>query len=83
MRPGDAAERARLHRRKMVAPVVISALMILYYLVYFGVLLAIVPGVWKFLLGVLPLALAAVMLKTCVERIREIRKGEEDDLSHY
>ena len=53
MRPENRAEQTRLHRRKMVAPVVISVLVILYYAAYF------------------------------VERIREIKKGEEDDLSHY
>ncbi len=83
MRPEDRAEQTRLHRRKMVAPVVISVLVILYYAAYFGLLLAFLPGVWKVLLGVLPLVLAGVMIKVCVERIREIKKGEEDDLSHY
>ena len=83
IKPEIGAEKARLHRRKMVAPIVISALVILYYAAYFGVLIVVVPGVWKVLLGVLPLGFMAVMGKTCVERIREIKKGEEDDLSHY
>ena len=71
------------HRKKMVAPIVISALMVLYYAVYFGVLIALLQGVWRFLLGIVPLALAAVMIAVCVERIKEIRSGEEDDLGKY
>lgn len=67
----------------MIAPIVISVIIILYYVVYFGILIALLVGVWKWLLGILPLALSAVMLKVCIERINEIKKGEEDDLSKY
>ncbi len=71
------------HKKKMIAPVVITVVMILYYLVYFGFMIAAVPGIVKIILGVIPLALAAVSIYVCVERIREIRGGEEDDLSEY
>jgi len=67
----------------MIAPIVISVIIILYYVVYFGILIALLDGVWKWLLGIIPLALSAVMLKVCIERINEIKKGEEDDLSKY
>ena len=71
------------HKKKMVAPVVVTVLMVLYYAVYFGFLITLVSGVWKILLGVIPLAFSAVMVKVCIERINEIKKGEEDDLSQY
>jgi len=71
------------HKRKMIAPIVVSVLMILYYVVYFALLVWLVDGIWKLLLGVIPLALAAVTVKVCIERIQEIQKGEEDDLSQY
>ena len=67
----------------MIAPIVISVIIILYYVVYFGILIALLYGVWKWLLGIIPLALSAVMIKVCIERIKEIKKGEEDDLSKY
>ena len=67
----------------MIAPIVISVIIILYYVIYFGILIALLDGVWKWLLGIIPLALSAVMLKVCIERINEIKKGEEDDLSKY
>ncbi len=73
----------KTHKNKMTAPIVISVIMILYYVVYFGILIALLDGVWKWLLGIIPLALSAVMLKVCIERIKEIKKGEEDDLSKY
>ena len=73
----------KLYKNKMIAPIVISVIIILYYVVYFGILIALLYGVWKWLLGIIPLALSAVMLKVCIERINEIKKGEEDDLSKY
>ena len=73
----------KLYKNKMIAPIVISVIIILYYVVYFGILIALLDGVWKWMLGIIPLALSAVMLKVCIERIKEIKKGEEDDLSKY
>ena len=71
------------HKEKLIAPIVVSAIMILYYVAYFGILIALLDGIWKWLLGIITLALSAVMLKVCIERIKEIKKGEEDDLSKY
>jgi hypothetical protein len=71
------------HKKKLIAPILVTIIMILYYVVYFGFLIALIDGVWKWLLGIIPLALSAVMLKVCIERIKEIKKGEEDDLSKY
>ena len=71
------------HKKKMIAPIVVTILMVLYYVLYFGLLITLVSGVWKVVLGIIPLAFAAVMLKVCIERIQEIKKGEEDDLSQY
>ncbi len=71
------------HKKKLIAPIVVSIIMVLYYVVYFGILIALIDGIWKWLLGIIPLAFIAVMLKACMERINEIKKGEEDDLSKY
>ena len=71
------------HRKKMIAPIVVSAVMILYYVVYFGFLIALLPSIWKYVLGIIPLGFSAVMVKVCIERINEIKKGEEDDISKY
>lgn len=70
-------------KKQFLAPIVVTVLMVAYYVVYFGFLIALLPGVWKYVLGLLPLALSAVMVKVCIERIQEIKKGEEDDLSKY
>ena len=70
-------------RRKMIAPIVVTILTVLYFVAYFGFLITLVDGVWRVLLGVLPLAFSAVMIMVCIERIKEIRKGEEDDIGKY
>ncbi|MBQ8762945.1 MAG: hypothetical protein IJZ07_02425 [Clostridia bacterium] len=71
------------HRNKMIAPIVISIIVILYYAVYFGFLITLLDGIWKYALGLIPLLLSAVMIKVCIERINEIKEGEEDDISKY
>lgn len=73
----------KVNKKKFIAPIVVTVLMVAYYVVYFGFLIALLPGIWKYILGLLPLALSVVMVKVCIERILEIKKGEEDDLSQY
>ena len=69
--------------KKLIAPIVVTILMVLYYVVYFGFLISLLEGVWKYALGVIPLAFSTVMIKVCIERIKEIKKGEENDISKY
>lgn len=71
------------HKRKMIAPIVITIIMVLYCAVYFSVLIHLRNKLYVYLLGIIPLALAILMIAVCIERIREIKKGEEDDLSKY
>ncbi len=71
------------HRKKMIAPIFVSIIVILYCVVYFGVLITLLDGMWKLVLGVIPFILSIVMVKVCIERINEIKKGEEDDISKY
>ena len=76
--------RRKNHRRKTVAPVIVTVFVLLYYLFYFGLLWTFVENtVLKLLLGIIPALLGAVMIKVCMERIKEIQGGEEDDLSQY
>ncbi len=71
------------HKNKMIAPIVVSVIIILYYVVYFGFLIWLLDGIWKYALGIIPLLFSAVTVKVCIERIVEIKKGEEDDISKY
>ena len=73
------------NRSRLAAPVLITALLLLYYAGFF-ILLAVMPALslWsRLLLGVAPLALMGVSVFVLVERLREVRSGEEDDLDRY
>lgn len=67
----------------MIAPVIITVLLIVYYIAYFGLLISLLEGALKYLLGILPLLFSGVMIKVCLERLKEIKEGNEDDLSQY
>ena len=72
------------HQKKMIAPIVITVLLSAYMLTYFVVLLIMPMPVWvKVLIGLIPLALLGASVFVLVQRIKEIRSGEEDDLSQY
>ncbi len=71
------------HGKKMIAPIVITVLYIIYYIIYGTILVHLVPGIGGILLGIIPIVLAVTMIYVCMQRIDEIRSGEEDDLSKY
>ena len=73
----------KTNKKKMIAPIIVTVLMVLYYVVYFGFLITLIDGVWKYLLGIMPLIFSIVTVKVCIERINEIKEGEEDDISKY
>jgi len=71
------------HKKKIIAPIIITAILILYYITYFGFLISLLNGIWKYVLGIIPLVFSGIMIYVCIERINEIKKGEEDDISKY
>ena len=71
------------HRRKMAAPIIVSVILVLYYAAYFGFLLTLLDGMWKYVWGLVPLVFSAITIQVCVDRIKEIRGGEEDDIGKY
>ena len=70
-------------QKKMIAPIIVTIIMVLYYVVYFGFLMTLLEGIWKYLFGIVPFIFTIMMIYVCVERIKEIKEGEEDDLSKY
>ena len=74
----------KLHTKKMLAPIVITGIVLLYYLGFFFACFSLeLPFLVKLLGGILPLLLAGTCIYVLVERIKEIRSGVEDDLSQY
>ncbi|MBR5310484.1 MAG: hypothetical protein IKU42_05125 [Oscillospiraceae bacterium] len=70
--------------KKYIAPIIVAIIMIGYFIVYFGFLIMLIDNaVFKILLGIFPVVFAGIMIYVLIERINEIRSGEEDDLSKY
>ena len=79
----DEVMKVKYYKNKMIAPIIITVVVVLYYVVYFGFLITLLEGIWKYTLGIIPIIFSVVMVKVCIERINEIKKGEEDDISKY
>ena len=70
---------------KLAAPIVVTVLGCLW-LIGWALACIFMPEIllWMKLVGlIMPLGLLGVMIFVLVERIYEIRSGEEDDLSNY
>ncbi len=74
---------ALMKSKKMIPSIVITVLVVIYFLFYFGVIIYLLNRTWAIILGIIPLALTGTMIYVCIQRIKEIRSGEEDDLSKY
>jgi hypothetical protein len=73
------------HIKKMVAPVLIAFFFILYCvgLAFLAIWLPQELLVIRVIYGIIGIGLVIGMLVTLSQRIKEIWKGEEDDLSNY
>jgi len=71
--------------KKLIAPIIVTVLFVLYCGGY-GLAVLLIPGMpgWiKLILGVIAIALCGTMIAMFVERYREIKSGDEDDLNQY
>ncbi len=73
------------HWKKLAAPVIITVIILFYYI---GIAVLFMklrnfPVMIRILMTVIPLILSAVMIGVLISRIKEIKEGEEDDLSQY
>ena len=71
------------HGKKMIAPIVVTVLMIGYFILYGFMGAAFLSGIPRVITIVIPAIFTVVMIGVCIQRIKEIRSGEEDDLGKY
>ncbi len=72
------------HKKKMIASIIITVIVIIYFFLYFGVMITLIDSIAvKIVLAFVPALLGVIMVGVCIQRIREIEGGEEDDLSKY
>lgn len=73
------------HTKKLIVPIVITSIMVLFFIgLAFEFIFAKGLPLWITIIGFLiQLLLAVISIFMLIERIKEIRSGEEDDLSEY
>ncbi len=74
-----------MKKNPYIAPIVVSILIVLYAAGMLALFL-LVPGIpllVRILLGISPLICGGVILFVLIQRIGELRSGEEDDLDRY
>lgn len=72
------------NKRKMVAPIVITVVLLIYVAGYVLLLLSLTKWSFWVILPAIPMVGIGVGLVLVLkQRIKEIRSGEEDDLDNY
>ncbi|WP_124066782.1 hypothetical protein [Clostridium sp. E02] len=73
------------HTKKLIAPIIITFIMVLLFISSaFEFIFTRGLPIWATIIGCLiQLFLAIISIYTLIERMKEIRSGEEDDLSKY
>lgn len=70
--------------KKLIAPIVITILLFIYLAVFcIAWLYEPIPTIWRIIGSIVPLGMMGASIFVLVERIKEIRSGEEDDLGKY
>lgn len=70
--------------KKMIMPAVFSLIFLAFVAMYiFVILVSATPLMWKIIVGGLLVAVAAVMVFVFIQRFRELKEEEKDDLSKY
>ena len=74
-----------MKRNSYFIPVLIAVFICIYYIGLIASFLLITGIAWwiRILLSLLPAALGAVVIYVLVQRIKEIKSGESDDLNKY
>ena len=71
--------------KKLLAPIIITVAVVLYFAFYMsiGFYISGMPGFIKFLIFTIPACFIILIVYMLFERIKEVKGGEEDDLSKY
>ena len=72
------------HKKKMIGPIIITILILAYVVFYVYMIITTADySLGTLLLSIPLIALGIGMIYTLLTRIKEIKEGEEDDLSDY
>ena len=72
------------HLNKLIAPLIVVLCIVTYYTIIGTILIKTnIPNVFKIMGLLVPAVITIILAIAFVERIKEIRSGEEDDLGKY
>lgn len=72
------------HVKKMIAPIFIVGIILIYYVIVGASLIIFnIPNFIKIIILSISIIISITLVFTLIERIKEIKGGEEDDLSKY
>lgn len=72
------------HVKKMIAPIFIVGVILIYYVIVGASLIIFnIPNFIKIIILSISIIISITLVFTLIERIKEIKGGEEDDLSKY
>ena len=74
----------KLHTKKLIAPVVVTVIMLAFLAAYIALCAMFIMPVAVKIVGIgILIALAGVSIYVFVERVKEVKGGEEDDIGKY
>ena len=72
------------HYKKIIAPVIVVVAIILYYFVGVNILIKMyISNIIKIGILIFSILITIILIVVLIERIKEIKQGEEDDLGKY
>jgi hypothetical protein len=72
------------HSKKIIAPLIVVTGLILYYFMGINVLIRLhIPNGIKIAASVFSIVITILFIVVLIERVKEIKQGEEDDLGKY
>ena len=74
-----------MKKNPYIAPIIVAVLVVLYF-IFYGYMATVIDGmpfVARVVFVAIPVVMIIAMVCTLIERIKEIRKGENDDLGKY
>lgn len=73
-----------MNNKKVVAPIIVTLILIVYFSLFILAILSVPESLWMRIIGIIiALIFIGISIYSLVQRIKEIRSGEYDDLSKY
>jgi hypothetical protein len=71
--------------KRIIAPIIVTIILVLIQIGYAYLILGagVMPFAWEIIIELVFLGLIGTTIYELIQRIKEIRSGEEDDLSKY